>query len=248
MARKKKSKNHDDHVDESWLIPYADLLTLLLALFVVLFASSSIDAEKMKQFASSFNEAFDGGTGVLDETSSVPPAVSNDSLPKGANTEEGNSPNEELSGLQQKVDEYISNSGLHDKLQTTLSDDGLKITILNDVFFTSGSAEVQQANYKVAQDISKLLVINPPKQIVIAGYTDNVPISNANFSSNWELSSMRALNFMKVLLENKKLNPQWFSVRGYGQYHPIASNDTSEGREKNRRVEILITPSSKPSE
>jgi chemotaxis protein MotB len=243
MARKREFKNHDDHVDESWLIPYADLLTLLLALFVVLFASSSIDAEKMKQFASSFNEAFDGGTGVLDETSSVPPAVSNDSLPK-----EGNSPNEELSGLQQKVDEYISNSGLHDKLQTTLSDDGLKITILNDVFFTSGSAEVQQANYKVAQDISKLLVINPPKQIVIAGYTDNVPISNANFSSNWELSSMRALNFMKVLLENKKLNPQWFSVRGYGQYHPIASNDTSEGREKNRRVEILITPSSKPSE
>lgn len=95
---------------------------------------------------------------------------------------------------------------------------------------------------KIAKEISDLLVIDPPRNIIISGHTDNVPIHTAKFESNWELSVMRAVNFMKIILENDKLDPRWFSAKGYGEYKPVASNATKEGRAKNRRVEILILP------
>lgn len=84
--------------------------------------------------------------------------------------------------------------------------------------------------------------MDPPRSIIISGHTDNVPIRNAGFQSNWELSVMRAINFMKVILENNRLNPSMFSAKGFGEFKPVASNDTEEGKKKNRRVEILITP------
>ncbi|MDI3412396.1 OmpA family protein [Bacillus sonorensis] len=90
--------------------------------------------------------------------------------------------------------------------------------------------------------MSDLLVLNPPRNIVISGHTDNVPIRNSQFKSNWHLSVMRAVNFMGLLIENPKLDAKVFSAKGYGEYKPIASNKTEEGRRKNRRVEILILP------
>ena len=89
--------------------------------------------------------------------------------------------------------------------------------------------------------------MNPPRHIIISGHTDNVPIHNAQFASNWELSVMRAVNFMKVLLENPNLDPRWFSAKGYGEFKPVAPNNTPEGRMKNRRVEILILPKTEAS-
>jgi chemotaxis protein MotB len=109
------------------------------------------------------------------------------------------------------------------------------------VLFDSGIAEVRPSDRQLAKEISQLLM-ETPKNIIISGHTDNVPIRNSRFESNWDLSVMRAVNFMKVLLENKKLNPALFSAKGYGEYKPIASNSTESGRLKNRRVEILIVP------
>src|SRR5690606_38879911 len=105
---------------------------------------------------------------------------------------------------------------------------------------------VRPEDVELAREISGLLEINPPKMIIISGHTDNVPIHNEEFASNWELSVMRAVNFMKILLENERLDPRWFSVKGYGEYQPIADNGTPEGRERNRRVEILIVPQESP--
>ena len=81
-----------------------------------------------------------------------------------------------------------------------------------------------------------------PRSIVVTGHTDNVPIHNAEYASNWELSVMRAINFMKVLLANQNLQPELFTAKGYGEFQPIATNETTEGRAKNRRVEVLIQP------
>lgn len=247
MAKKHKKKHDEEHVDESWLIPYADLLTLLLALFIVLFSMSSIDAKKFEQLARSFNSEFNGGTGVLDYPSPTP----NEKMEQLNKQEEEDKKEEqsldakekeELKEVQNKINEYIESKNLNMDLKTTLTDEGLLVTILNDIFFDSGKANIRQKDEHLAREISELLVMNPPRNIIISGHTDNIPINNAEFDSNWELSVMRAVNFMKIVIENDKLNSEHFSAKGFGEFKPVASNDTKEGRQKNRRVEVLILP------
>jgi chemotaxis protein MotB len=148
----------------------------------------------------------------------------------------------ELAELQKKVNEYIKAKKLEAHLQTRLTDEGLLVTILNDVFFDSGKADVRISNKTLVQDISELLVTKPPRNVIISGHTDDVPIHNSQFDSNWHLSVMRAVNFMKVLLENPDLDPKRFSAKGFGEYQPVEANDSKEGRAKNRRVELLILP------
>ncbi|UAL53900.1 MULTISPECIES: flagellar motor protein MotB [Metabacillus] len=246
MARKKKQKNEEEHVDESWLLPYADLLTLLLALFIVLFAMSSVDAQKFQMLARAFNSTFTGGTGVLEYPSPIP-----DGEMEKLDQEKEKNPDKEkqetleqekLKEIQKKVNAYIAANSLETQLKTTLTDEGLLITILNDIFFDSGNSSIRKKDEQLAKEISKLLVMNPPRNIIVSGHTDNVPIQNAEFESNWHLSVMRAVNFMKLLLENGQLDPRAFSAKGFGEYNPVADNKTKEGQQKNRRVEILILP------
>jgi len=248
MAKKKKHKHHDEHMDESWLVPYADLLTLVLALFIVLFSMSSVDAQKFQQIARSLNAAFTGGTGVLEYPSPTPEAQM-EQLNMGKEQSEENIEEaqkrleqQNLQKIQEKINTYIKNNNLETKLQTTLTDEGLMITILNDIFFDSGSADIRSKDVQLAREISGLLVMNPPRNIIVSGHTDNVPINNSDFDSNWHLSVMRAVNFMKILIENDKLDAKAFSAKGFGEYKPVASNDTKEGRQKNRRVEVLVLP------
>ncbi|WP_066172186.1 flagellar motor protein MotB [Bacillus marinisedimentorum] len=255
MPRKKK-KHHSDHMDESWLIPYADLLTLLLALFIVLFASSSIDADKYQRIVQAFDSAFNGSTGILDEQAPAQLDNENDgSVPLALDEEKENEITDEelaekqaeremeaLMALQKKMDKYIGRNNLEVNFKTELSDEGLLITIQDVALFDSGSAAVKPEAQQLASDMSHLLVTNPPRNIVISGHTDNVPIHNARFESNWHLSVMRAVNFMKILLENDQLDPQKFSAKGFGEHKPVSGNDNAEGRQNNRRVEVLILP------
>lgn len=256
MSKKKKKKHHDDgHMGEDWLLPYADLLTLLLALFIVLFASSSVDAQKFQAMSSAFSEAFSSGTGIFDFPSPMPQKEAESLLEeqkdKGENEhredqqdakKEQNLDQEELAEVQEKVQSYIKKNNLEDKLDTSLSGEGLLVTIRSNVLFKSGSADVRKQDKKIAKEISDLLVMDLPRSVIISGHTDNIPISNSKYGSNWELSVMRSINFMKIILENDKLDPQLFSAKGFGEFQPIASNKTEAGRAKNRRVEILILP------
>jgi chemotaxis protein MotB len=244
----KKKHHHEEHVDESWLIPYADLLTLLLALFIVLFSASTMDVIKFQQIAKSMSSAMSGGTGIMDYPSPLPEDIpqsldkDDDHNEKNDNPDFDKQEKNELTQLQNKINTYIKEKSLDDRLETVLTDEGLLITILNDVFFDSGVATVRLRDQTLARDISQLLVSDPPRNVVISGHTDNVPIRNAQFDSNWHLSVMRAVSFMKILLENKSLDPRSFSAKGFGEHQPVDSNDTSKGRAKNRRVEILILP------
>lgn len=249
MPRTRKKKK-EEHIDESWLIPYADMLTLLLALFIVLFAVSTVDAAKFENMANSFKSALNGGTGPLDYTSPVS-IVEQTSIPTNENalipTDDRENTNGEVDQLQlrqikEKIDDYIKENNLNKSLKTTLTESGLIITILDKALFDSGSADIKKDAINLAKEISQLLVTDPPRQIVIAGHTDNIPIKNTRFRSNWELSAQRSINFMELLLQNEKLDPTKFSQAGYGEYQPVSSNDTREGRAKNRRVEVKILP------
>ncbi|PLR96101.1 flagellar motor protein MotB [Bacillus sp. T33-2] len=261
MSKRKKKHHHEEHIDESWLIPYSDLLTLLLALFIVLFAMSSIDAAKFQMMSKAFNEAFTGGKGVLDFNSPMSSgkeespeetkddqekdikeaAVKNEET-EAKEQEAAAKDQQELKALQEKVNAYIQQNQLTDKLETSLTDEGLLVTLHHNILFASGSATVRDEERETADEIADLLVMDPPRNIIISGHTDNVPISNSSFQSNWELSVMRAVEFMKIVLHNENLDPRHFSAKGFGEFQPITPNDTEEGRAWNRRVEILILP------
>lgn len=245
MAKKSKKKKEEEEIPEAWLLPYSDLLTLLLALFIVLFAMSSIDAKKMAQMSAVFNEVFEGGQGVMDSPSPTDPADPKSQTidaSTAAAVQAYQQDQAELSGLQDDVENYIAVNELEKQFSAKMTDDGLLITIRDSVLFKSGEAEIETKNSKIAKDLSKMLVFDDPRPVMVTGYTDNVPASG-KYDSNWELSVMRAVNFLSILIDtNNKLDPAYFSAKGYGENNPLASNDTAKGRAKNRRVEVLIQP------
>jgi len=242
LSKRRKRKSQDGHIDESWLLPYADLLTLLLALFIVLFASSSVDEAKFSQISSVFNEIFEGGRGVMDNSAPTTVPVPQDSTGEESENSSYLEDQRSLGEIQEKLDNYIAVNELENQFQTKLTDEGLLVTIRDSILFETGKATISPQYESLAKDIGELLLFDKPRQIVITGHTDNVPIHTAEFDSNWDLSAMRAYNFLKIIVRNNDLDPRLFSTKGYGEHHPIASNDTAEGRSKNRRVEVLIQP------
>lgn len=245
MAKKRKKRTKDSgDVNESWLLPYADLMTLLLALFIVLFASSTVDTEKLEKMSAVFNEIFDGGQGIMDSSAPMPtPVPTRDDL-EGEENERSSYEEDQksLGEIQERVNEYIAVHELENQFETLMTDEGLLVTIRDSILFNPGNALIKSEYLPLAEELTDLLVFDPPRHIVVTGHTDNVPINSPQFGSNWELSVMRAVNFLKLMMKNEEVNPLLFSAKGYGEYQPIVSNDTAEGRSKNRRVEVLIQP------
>ncbi|MEY9980509.1 flagellar motor protein MotB [Lysinibacillus sp. RC79] len=244
MAKKAKKKKHDEHIDESWLVPYADILTLLLAVFIILFASSSVDQEKLERMSAVFNQVFDGGTSFLEQPSPVQsPNAESDQTPQQAQQNSAYlKDQQELAEIKDSVDNFIAVNEMEGQFATAMTDEGLLVTIRDSIMFDPGKATIKPEYVPVAKELADVLESDPARNIVITGHTDNVP-AGPDFSSNFELSGVRAINFLNILLmSNSKLDPTNFSFKGYGEYRAIAPNDTTEGRAKNRRVEVLILP------
>ncbi|MBQ9497248.1 MAG: OmpA family protein, partial [Selenomonadaceae bacterium] len=212
--------------------------------FICLFAISQTDQTKLVQMAQAFTAAFNmGGPSFFDK------AGPSNSMTREIITSEdqGNSAylqeNQQLQDLQQKLEEYIRENNLQDELSTQLEEEGLMIRIKERALFPSGSADLVPESQRIGPIVAGLLA-EVPERVLISGHTDTDPINTAQFPSNWELSSVRAMTFMKYLLSiNQNLNPARFSAIGYGEYRPIAMNDTPDNKQKNRRVEILIARS-----
>ncbi len=261
MSKKgKRHEPHEEHADESWLLPYSDLMTLLLALFITLFSMSSLDAAKFEQMAQAMSAAFTGGSGVLDENAmaptegKVPSKNEQDNTASAAAASDSTSKTsaqklreqlqkqeqQDLENLKRKLDKYIKDHGLSSQLTTKLNQSELKVTISDNTLFASGLAMVKPESRQLAKSLSSILQEIPGYDVIVSGHTDNIPISNSRYTSNWNLSSDRALNFMQIMLLNKNLDPRKFSAIGYGEYRPIADNSTNVGRAQNRRVEVAI--------
>lgn len=244
MARQKHhAEHHEEHADETWLVPYSDILTLLLALFIVLFASSQVDQQKLNQMQQSFSTAFNTGSpSLLDNMQSVqqnqestPPSPSDQQVREKAFTQE----TAQLAEVKRQIDKYIQDNGLTGELQTILTDEGLMIRIKENALFPSGSAAMLPESRRFGTEIAKMLLPLSQK-VVVSGHTDNIPINTYDFPSNWDLSAKRAVNFMKFLLAQEKLQPDRFSAIGYGEYRPLSANENEESRAKNRRVEVMV--------
>lgn len=249
--RKKRRESGEETPDESWLLPYSDMLTLLVALFIVLFSMSQIDVQKYDALSSVFKSEFSGGGSILDVPAPGEDRI--DLLPREDEEEEEEvDPEDEarnssmelntLREIQDEINQYILDNDLSESLETVLTNEGLFIQILSDISFESGSADVREAGINIADEVSVFLNTSPPHQVMISGHADDVPMNNEEFGSNWELSVMRAINFMREVLDNEDLDPTMFSAKGYGEYRPRVPNTSVENRAKNRRVEVLILP------
>jgi len=241
---------------DGWMATYADMVTLLMTFFVLLFAISNVDNEKAAMLFAALSKEGLTAEQFLEIQENFDPSQNPDdtrfprpSKDSGKKEEEGGDDlpfsNPDLEHLFNLVEDYISDNGLGDRISLQFNGEFLMLTLANDIWFESGRAEITPQLRESASVIASLLAETfneeKPFEIVVAGHTDNVPIHTARYPSNWHLSKDRAVNFLDVLLSASDLDPYYFYARACGQERPIASNDTADGRQRNRRVEVMIS-------
>jgi len=237
----------------TWLTTYSDLVTLLLTFFVLLYTFSSIDAAKFKSIATSLQLALTGYISILE---GEPPGIDgdvegylpNDNLDEqlGNLDEKLNQNGEALDPLEQeikkiykRVQEFVEKEGLGADVRLRTDRRGVIIDISDNVLFDTGKADLKPESKELLDKLTEL-INSFDNNIIVEGHTDNVPIRNSQFSSNWELSVHRATTVVHYFIEEKNISPERLSAAGYGEYRPIAPNDTAEHRALNRRVNILL--------
>ncbi|MDD4980311.1 MAG: OmpA family protein [Candidatus Omnitrophica bacterium] len=150
---------------------------------------------------------------------------------------------DELTTAKNRLEDILSTEIGDKQVDLKMMKKGLVITVVGDVLFDSGKAKVRNEAYTILDKVATVLNENVPElNVGIEGHTDNQPIRFSSWKSNWELSTARALSVLHYLVEEKGVVPERISAMGYGEYRPVASNDTREGRQANRRVEIVILP------
>lgn len=226
MKKNKKSKPSNK---DRWLLTYSDLITLLMIFFVIMFSMSSVDQSKYEQVINSLQGVFGGSI----KSGSIVPIIID------GNNNNNKENNDELSDLKDKIDKYLEENDLDKVIATTEYKKGLVISIKDNILFDSGKTTLKSNVIDNLNQIGKLLK-GFDAYVRVEGHTDNIPISNSSFKSNWELSVSRATQVLHFLVDNKYVPNNKISAVGYGQFRPIANNSTPNGRDKNRRVDILI--------
>ncbi len=255
MARKKRQEEHENH--ERWLISYADFITLLFAFFVVMYAVSSVNEGKYRVLSDSLSAAFSDparsmspiqvgqisrgqgssevgegeGSGILSL-----PQIPN--LSENQTVEDHKQGVEVLNDISSLIEGTLSEFIERGDIEITRNDLWVEIDIKSRVLFPSGMATLHPEAIKILRSLSAILKSykNP---IHVEGFTDSIPINTIIFPSNWELSASRAASVVHLFTQTG-IDPARMAAIGYGQYRPIASNDTPEGRSRNRRVVLVV--------
>ncbi|MFH1201817.1 MAG: OmpA family protein [Candidatus Omnitrophota bacterium] len=150
---------------------------------------------------------------------------------------------DELSAAKRLLEQRFKQEIADKQVRLEMADRGLIVTVVNEVLFDSGKAKLKSSAIPILDKVADILNENVADMAIgVEGHTDNVPIKVSGWKSNWELSAARAMSVLHYLVDEKKVNPKRISATGYGEYKPVASNDTREGRQLNRRVEIVILP------
>lgn len=231
-SKRVRKKIKIDEFDESpfseggekdrYLITYADLITLLLGLFILLYTASNLDVQKYEKMVNAIGNVFGGPTQTIkvlpDSKISIAPPLVN---------------------LKSDINSLIEKNNYTSSIKLEENSRGVTIHILEDIVFPSGSAELKKSSKIVLQQLAAIIK-KLPNDIRIEGHTDNVPINTAQFPSNWHLSVARALSTAYYLMTEQGLNPEKLSIVGYSEYKPLDENDSFSGRASNRRVDIII--------
>lgn len=260
MARKKKKGEGGGGA--GWLVTYSDLMTLLLCFFVLLYGMSTVDEGKMQQLAMSLQQAFTGSLGfdILDQMNKD---EGNDEYEEDAEEGEGLTAEEMeileslgqeieieydenlMGGYAQEIHEavegYLKDQNLNSEVNVEVVDEGVLLDIKDQVFFDLGKSQIKTESLAMLDKLGGLFK-NFTSEIRIIGHTDSIPINTTQYPSNWELAAARSCAIARYYI-TQGFNSSRFACSSYGDTKPIASNETEEGRSKNRRVNFLIEAS-----
>lgn len=268
MVRRRRQDIHINH--ERWLVSYADFITLLFAFFVVMYSISQVNDSKYRVLSDTFIEAFNQPTDTqtnAQPSEQVSPAAdvivpidlgkpaqpdqppvepaSDPAVGKGETPLDAVAPGEEvpktadeLTQISDLVTEKFSQLIQDQLIQVSSNELWLQIELKDSILFSSGSAETSEQARKIFDEIASILK-NYSNPVQVEGFTDNIPINSAKYPTNWELSTARASAIVKYLAANG-VAPERLSAVGYGEYQPVASNDSEAGRAQNRRVAIMV--------
>jgi chemotaxis protein MotB len=253
VSRKKKHKAHANH--ERWLVSYADFITLLFAFFVVLYASSQADKKKAAQVAASIKGAFQQlgvftgsateGVGIPGSPGTPRPdlmeapvriikvASASDKNPGGTGY------GVDVDELRRQLESALGDEIRQHEIQMRVTPEGLVVSLREVGFFNSGQAELLDSGNATLTRIATILG-GRGFEIRVEGHTDNMPVHNSRFNSNWELSTARATAVVALLVERHGFDPSLVAAAGYSQYHPVQLNNTAQGRAANRRVDLVV--------
>ncbi len=229
MARKKKAEEHQNH--ERWLVSYADFITLLFAFFTTMYALSSVNEGKYRVLSESLSTAFSPSNYSSDKVKigfKLPDELKDDSTFNAKNSPAYKSVFYLLGDLE--------NDG---SAQIVPEKRGVVVRLSDSTIFDRGKDQLLPAAESILGQVAETLK-NEESLIRIEGHTDDVSINTAQFSSNWELSSSRAVNVLRRLVDKHGVEPNRLSALGFGGYRPVADNGTSKGRAENRRIDIVI--------
>lgn len=256
MSRKRKPEEHVNH--ERWLVSYADFITLLFAFFVVLYASSQVDKRKVGKLALSIQVAFQE-LGVFETSNTLIPLNDSEPVPfskiqvvenaertsdmerfvqpmKGELSPSLGAP---MKNVQAELEKALAPEIRSRVVEVKTRREGLIVSLREIGFYEVGSANLRPTSKDAIDRLAGVLE-SRTESLRIEGHTDNVPIHNGRFASNWELSTARASELIKVFIEEYGFEPERLSAAGYAEYRPVAANDSVDGRSRNRRVDIVI--------
>lgn len=276
-GRRRRGGGHggDDHGgDERWLLSYADMMTLLVALFMVLFSISAVNKSKLEGLQKSLKDAFSGrvlpgGTSIMQAGGTaadqrvIAPPQSTSPQPRMGGATNGKTPAQKAAAaqaeaqdfarLKARIDAFARQQGISGQVSTRVTPDGLHIRILTDrLLFDSGSATPKPGSYPLLAKVGTVLAQERQHAVIVEGHTDNVPIASARFPTNWELSAARAAAVVRSMIV-AHVSPDRLTASGRADRDAMTSNATPAGRAVNRRVEILLpreatdTPAPQPS-
>ena len=220
---------HDDDEEnlDRWLLTYADLITLLLAFFIVMYSMSQLDAKRFGKMKEALTGVLHGGQSVLKNESDI------------TKTGQGLLNIGNLKIVQSKVEERFKSINRQHDINTEVTERGLIVHVMESALFRPGSADLEPQALEVLDLVAD--IIKPlPNHVRIEGHTDDRPISTPVFPSNWELSSARATEVVRYMIDGHAMAPTRLSALGYGKFRPLRPNNTIENRAQNRRIDILI--------
>lgn len=229
MAKRKKKEDEVEPGAAMWIVTYGDMMSLLLTFFILILSFSSIQEVEFEKAMGSLKSAL----GVLPRKSGVQQESRHLRLGESKVTEELEKEVMDMRGS-------IAKEELQGQVKVTLTEKGAHIVISDPVLFDLGKAELKPESRTALDIITKMIKNSPKTEVFVEGHTDNWPISNEEFPSNWELSAARALSVVKFFAFRRGIDPSRFAATGYGEYRPLKPNDSPENRAKNRRVEMFV--------
>ncbi|SEH14640.1 OmpA/MotB family protein [Thermoleophilum album] len=245
-SRRRRAAHAEHENEERWLLTYSDMITLLMALFIVMFAISNVNKSKLEALRQSLEQAFSGAILPGGHTvRQVAPPSRSPAPPQAGQAQSELVENQiqrddaDFREIKRRLDRYIHAHHLEREVRTLIDERGLMIRLLTDrILFDSGSAELKSQSAPLLSAVADMLKLRAGLPISVEGHTDPVPISG-RYPSNWELSTARAARVVRALVA-RGIPAQSLSATGYAWLHPIASNATPAGRARNRRVEIVL--------